>query len=228
MIFLNEIEQVSFTKIASNGQPCAITVSHKNGKYIYPVRLFNKPAIERLIADLNDISDNKVLLSEYLNTSIFDFSEKGFCKNFVLYVITIFMIILFAVFGITLLPIFKAMCSGEQSMTISSCTRYWGLYVCYASTSGIPQRTLEKIIMLKNNEITFYSHQRERKYSFTLKENSIEYKQEHDVTQRIFYDSIRNELFKKKPGKCFFIPEKIVFVPLDDNVAQKQIGEWMQ
>ena len=52
MILLNEIEQVSFTKIASNGQPCAITVSHKNGKYIYPVRLFNKTAIERLINEL--------------------------------------------------------------------------------------------------------------------------------------------------------------------------------
>lgn len=64
MIFLEEVNKAGFAKIASNGQPCAITVSHKNGKYTYPVRLFNKTAIERLIADLNDTTDNKILVEE--------------------------------------------------------------------------------------------------------------------------------------------------------------------
>ena len=58
-IALETISKVSFEKIASNGQPCAITVHYRNKKYIYPIRLFNKKEIEQLITDLNNMSGKK-------------------------------------------------------------------------------------------------------------------------------------------------------------------------
>lgn len=60
MIFLEKINKMSLEKIASNGQPCALVVCYGNEKYIYPVRLFDRHEIERLITDLNVLS-NKLL-----------------------------------------------------------------------------------------------------------------------------------------------------------------------
>lgn len=116
----------------------------------------------------------------------------------------------------------------EQCMLISEQDKYWGQYVNYKSSSGQPQRSIGEIIMLKNGSITFYSHRRQKTSSFIYKDNYIEYQLGNSGKQRIFYDSSQNILYKKKPGKLFFIPEKIIYVPLDSKIAKKQIQEWLQ
>lgn len=95
MIDLETISKVFFEKIASNGQPCVITIRYKNEKYSYPIRLFDKSKIEQLITDLNDISDKKTSHSEVIDSSIFDFSKKNTIKNFIRFICILFIILLF-------------------------------------------------------------------------------------------------------------------------------------
>ena len=119
------------------------------------------------------------------------------------------------------------MSAKEQCMLISKQDKYWGQYVNYKSGSGQPQRSIGEIIMLKNGSITFYSHRRQKTSSFIYKDNYIEYQLGNSGKQRVFYDLSQNILYKKKPGKLFFIPEKIIYVPLDSKIAKKQIQEWL-
>ena len=111
---------------------------------------------------------------------------------------------------------------------ISKQEKYWGQYVNYNSVSGEPRRCIGEIIMLKNGTITLYSHQRERTASFIFKDNYIEYQLgSNSGKERVFYDLSQNILYKKKPGKLFFTPEKINFFPLDSKIAKKRIQEWL-
>lgn len=95
IIPLKKINKVNFEKIASNGQPCAITVCYSNEKYIYPIRLFDLDEIKQLLADLNDISCRKIAHSESINDPFFAIPEKKALKNFIRYIIIIFLILLF-------------------------------------------------------------------------------------------------------------------------------------
>ena len=52
-VFLKNVVRVKFNKIASNGQPCSISLKCKNEKYIYPVRLFDEIAVKRFMDDVN-------------------------------------------------------------------------------------------------------------------------------------------------------------------------------
>ena len=52
-VFLKNIVRVKFNKIASNGQPCSISLECENEKYIYPVRLFDEIAVKRFMDDVN-------------------------------------------------------------------------------------------------------------------------------------------------------------------------------
>ena len=97
MIALEKISKVSFEKIASNGQPCAITVRYENEKYSYPIRLFNKSEIEQLISKLNDISCKRTSHSVAMDSSIFDLSNKDNGKNFIRFIVILFIILLFII-----------------------------------------------------------------------------------------------------------------------------------
>lgn len=115
----------------------------------------------------------------------------------------------------------------ERQFLISKQEKYWGQYVYYKSISGNQQKSIGEIIMLENKKITFYSHQRQKTSSFILKDNYIEYQLSNSGKQRIFYDLSQNILYKKKPGKLFFIPEKINYFPLDSKIAKEQIQKWL-
>ena len=52
-VFLKNVVRVKFSKIASDGQPCAISLECKNAKFIYPVRLFDEVAVTKFIEDVN-------------------------------------------------------------------------------------------------------------------------------------------------------------------------------
>jgi hypothetical protein len=60
---------------------------------------------------------------------------------------------------------------------------------------------------------------------FTQNNDCLEYKKGKS-THRIFYDSSVNELYAKKPGKWFFIPAKIVYLPITAEIAIQQIKQW--
>ena len=127
----------------------------------------------------------------------------------------------------TILFLCMTMYATERHMLISEQEQYWVQYVNYKSVSGKPQRSMGEIIMLKNGNITFYSHHRKKTSSFILRDNYIEYQLGNSGKQRIFYDLSQNILYKKKPGKLFFVPEKIYYVPIDSEIAQKQIQKWL-
>ena len=117
--------------------------------------------------------------------------------------------------------------ANERGLLISEQEKYWGQYVYYKSISGKPQKGIGEIIMLKNETITFYSHHRQKASSFVLKDNYIEYQLGKGRKRRIFYNRSQNILYEKKPGKFFFIPEKINFFPVNSEIAKKQIQEWL-
>jgi len=52
---------------------------------------------------------------------------------------------------------------------------YWGHYVTYTEPDGSTRKSLGEIIMLQNDEITIYSHQREIHAQFAQKDDFIEY-----------------------------------------------------
>ena len=89
------------------------------------------------------------------------------------------------------------------------------------------QKSLGEIILLKNNELTFYSHKRCRKYVFTLNNGWLEYKQKQ-ATLRLKYDSSNNMLYDVKPGPWFFIPTKIIWERISNDAAEKQIKKWQR
>lgn len=96
-ISLEEIKRVKFDKIASNGQPCAITVEYDNKEYSYPARLFEKHIIKKLIDDLNDaVSINTKLKNNTndLQSPVFDFSNSEMKTKFIRYLAILFFIIL--------------------------------------------------------------------------------------------------------------------------------------
>ncbi|MBQ7695986.1 MAG: hypothetical protein IJT50_12795 [Lentisphaeria bacterium] len=97
MILLEKINKMSFEKIASNGQPCALAVSYGKEKYIYPVRLFDQHEIEQLITGLNDMSGSKVSPPKPADVSVFDLSDNATRMNFIWYVIILFLILLFII-----------------------------------------------------------------------------------------------------------------------------------
>ena len=103
--------------------------------------------------------------------------------------------------------------------------KYFGQYVSYTTPRGVKQKSLGEIIALKNNEITFYSHKRCRNYLFTRNGDRLEFKIKKS-TNRLFYDRSADEYYFKKPGKWFFFPEKIIYVHITTEVAEKQISEW--
>lgn len=95
---LKEIRWVKFDKIASTGQPCAITIDYNNKKYIYPVRLFKESDIEELINELNNgiaVNVKSKNHTDALQSSIFDFSKSEIRTNFVRYIVMLLMILLF-------------------------------------------------------------------------------------------------------------------------------------
>ena len=112
-----------------------------------------------------------------------------------------------------------AVCAGEAA------SKYFGQYVSYTTPQGAAKKSIREIIELKNNEIIFYSHKRCRKYLFTQNNDCLEYKKGKS-THRIFYDSSVNELYAKKMGKWFFIPAKIVYLPITAEIAIQQIKQW--
>lgn len=124
----------------------------------------------------------------------------------------VFCLILFCLLSL-------AICGGEAD------SKYFGQYISYTTPQEAAKKALGEIIELKNNEIIFYSHKRCRKYLFTRNNDCLEYKAGKS-THRIFYDSSANELYAKKPGKWFFIPEKIVFRPITAETAAQQIKQW--
>ena len=113
-------------------------------------------------------------------------------------------------------------------MLISAQERYWGQYVDYKYPSGERKKTLGEIVMLKNNEIIFYSHKRQRMSSFNLTGNCLEYHPGKHTKERIYYDPQRNVLYRVKPGVYFFISQKIEYFPVNNEIAKKQITEWLQ
>lgn len=121
---------------------------------------------------------------------------------------------------LTLMMIFSLTLYAEhQHFILSEKPRYWGQY--------ISQKALGEIVMLQNNDITFFSHNRCRKFIFSSKDNCLEYKIKNRV-DRIFYDPSTKGLYKTKPGKLFFIPAKIIFVPITDQIAENQIRIWQK
>ena len=124
----------------------------------------------------------------------------------------VFCLILFCLLSL-------AICGGEAD------SKYFGQHVSYTTPQGAAKKALGEIIELKNNEIIFYSHKRCRKYLFTRNNDCFEYKKGKS-SRRIYYDSSTNELYAKKPGKWFFIPEKIVFHPISAETAAQQIKQW--
>ena len=115
--------------------------------------------------------------------------------------------------------------AANENNIINAAPKYFGQYVSYKNPQGILQKSLGEIILLKNNELTFYSHKRCRKYVFTLNNGWLEYKQKQ-VTLRLKYDSSNNMLYDVKPGPWFFIPTKITWERISNDAAEKQIKKW--
>ena len=118
-----------------------------------------------------------------------------------------------------------AIFAANENDIINATPKYFGQYVSYKNPQGILQKSLGEIILLKNNELTFYSHKRCRKYVFTLNNNCLEYKK-NTATQRLEYDSANDTLYIKKPGPWFFIPTKIIWERISNEAAEKQIKNW--
>ena len=129
-----------------------------------------------------------------------------------------FMILIFLFAGFS---IFAA----NENNIINASPKYFGQYVSYKNPQGILQKSLGEIILLKNNELTFYSHKRCRKYVFTLNNGWLEYKQKQ-ATLRLKHDSSNNMLYDVKPGPLFFIPTKIIWERISNDAAEKQIKKW--
>lgn len=125
---------------------------------------------------------------------------------------------------IFLFTVFSIFASNENEI-INAIPKYFGQYISYKNPQGVWKKELVEIILLKNNELTFYSHKRCKKYVFTLNNNCLEYKK-NTATLRIMYDSSKNMMYTVKPGKWLFIPTQIIWERISDDVAEKQIKNW--
>ena len=119
--------------------------------------------------------------------------------------------------------------ANEKSMTYSRFSeKYWGLFVPYVDTNAGSNKKeyLAVVIYFQNDTLSIISATGIYKAKYNIEDGIIKYYErngKHLILRHLFYDQKNNFFYYKKPGYWYFIPQKIVYCPLEADVAQKAI-----
>ena len=124
--------------------------------------------------------------------------------------------------------------ANEETMNYSFFSgKCWGFFVPYINTdeNSNKKEYLAVVIYFQKDTLTIISADRTYKTKYIIENGIIKY---HDrngkylINRHLFYNRRHNILYYKKPGFWYFIPKKIIYYPLQVNVAQKTIEEFQK
>ncbi|MBQ3640393.1 hypothetical protein II906_00435 [bacterium] len=121
-------------------------------------------------------------------------------------------------------------CSANEKSFFSG--KYWGHFVPYtnanASANENKKKYLAVVIYFQEDILTIVSASRTCKTKYNIKNGIIIYRERNGnylISRNLFYDQSNTILYYKKPGFWYFIPQKVIYNPIQADVAQKAIDE---
>ena len=111
--------------------------------------------------------------------------------------------------------------------------KYWGMFIPYEKNDANLNKKeyIAVVIYFQKDTLSIISASGTYKAKYSIENEIIKYHERNGrylINRNLFYDKRQNILYYKKPGSWYFIPQKIIYHPLQADVAQKVIEEFQK
>ena len=111
--------------------------------------------------------------------------------------------------------------------------KYWAMFVPYEKhdASLNKKEYIAVVLYFQKDTLSIISASGTYKTKYSIDNEKIKYHERngrHLINRNLFYDKKQNILYHKKPGRWYFIPQRIIYHPLQADVAQNVIEEFQK